>query len=156
MHSYSSTTQKGQGMTSRLRLRPHHQSSDHQSSVISECHFTHQQTSDCNCKNALQTHKPLYGCYSGMGPEWGHDHGLLIFSSQLGLKRTQRLQRVRVQARLSQRIDSSRLRWRVGTSALEQRATADRAQFSTLRGCMAWLSALMEPACVQHDAEHFI
>ena len=59
-------------------------------------------TSDC--KNALQTHKPLYGCYSGMGPEWGHDHGLLIFSSQLGLKRTQRLQRVRVQARLSQRI----------------------------------------------------
>ena len=46
-------------------------------------------TSDC--KNALQTHKPLYGCYSGMGPEWAHDHGLLIFSSQLGLKRTQRL-----------------------------------------------------------------
>ena len=32
------------------------------------------------------------------------DDALLIFSSQLGLKRTQRLQRVRVQASLSQRI----------------------------------------------------
>ena len=111
-------------------------------------------TSDC--KNALQTHKPLYGCYSGMGPEWAHDHGLLIFSSQLGLKRTQRLQRVRVQARLSQRIV---LEVAMAGRHLCAGAEGDggpRPDFKTLQGCVAWLSALMEPACVQHDAQHFI